>query len=96
MVRRYFESIKTSLFKSSKTPKILQSDKQKQAIEYVDQLLKHFDNDAEIKEHGVGHQIGTSMNYIELSLLKAKLITGQQYITDELLAELEKLLWMKV
>ena len=75
-------NLKELLFKSAKPPKTRQVDKQKQAIEYVDQLLKHFENDAEIKEHGIGHQIGSSMNYLELSLLKAKLITGQQHVTD--------------
>ena len=93
---KIWQNLKGLLFKSVKTPKVRQIDKQKQATDYVDQLLKHFENDAEIKEHGIGHQIGSSLNYLELSLLKAKLMTGQQYVTDELLIELEKLLWTKI
>ena len=83
------------LFKRIKPPIDGQEQKRKRASDYVDQLIKCYDKELN-EPNNIGTSIGSSINSIHLHALQAKLLTGQQYVTDELLVELEKLLWTKI
>ena len=93
-ISKLWKKLRFQRFKGYKILKELQSTKRKRAIDYVDQLLKVYDKETN-NTNKVGEKMGCTLNSIHLYALQVKLVTGQQYVTDELLAELEKLLWEK-
>lgn len=84
-----FKKVIEFLTKKKKILPMSQRKKNEIALEYLQQIQKHYDGQQKLDIH-IGSKIGVYMNSLELMVIEAKLLTGQLDATDELILELEK------
>lgn len=85
------------LFGGSKKQKPLTPEKKKEiALDYINQLKQRYDVIAKCVTGKAGEKIGANMNSLQLMAIEASILTNQTIVSDELLIELERVIFMEV
>lgn len=85
------------LIGSSKQRKqITPKQKKQRALEHINQLKEHYELLNNNKEISSGDKIRANMNSLQLMVIEASILTNKIIVSDNLLLELEKVIFLEV
>jgi len=81
---------------SKKNQQITPEEKKKRALEYIDQLKHRYNVVSKCVSGTAGDKIEANMNSLQLMAIEASILTNKTIVNDELLLELEKVIFREV